>query len=75
PYEEIKKAVPLAVNWQLKEKLLINNVQTPMDIEKLCAIIKESAYKGSIPIETLGMKDPLNEVPVFFNKVSSTLLS
>jgi sugar phosphate isomerase/epimerase len=75
PYEEIKKAVPLAVNWQLKEKLLINNVQTPMDIEKLCAIIKESAYKGSIPIETLGMKDPLNEVPVFFNKVSSILLS
>ena len=75
PYEEIRKSIPLAVNWQFKEKLLINNVQTPMNIEKLCAIIKESNYKGNIPIETLGMKDPINEVPVFFRKVTEKLLS
>ncbi|MEY3920855.1 MAG: hypothetical protein RL634_616 [Bacteroidota bacterium] len=75
PYEEIKRAVPLAVNWQFKEKLLINNVQTPMDIDKLCNIIKSSNYHGTIPIETLGMKDPLNEVPIFFDKVKSSLLS
>lgn len=75
PYEEIKDAVPLAVNWQFKEKLLINNAQTPMDIDRLCNIIKSSDYHGTIPIETLGMKDPLNEVPVFFNKVKTALLS
>ena len=75
PYEEIKNAIPLAVNWQFKEKLLINGVQTPMDIEKLCNIIKSSSYHGTIPIETLGMKDPLNEVPIFFDKVKSSLLS
>jgi len=75
PYEEIKQAVPLAVNWQLKEKLLINGVQTPMNLEKLCEIIKTSDYHGTIPIETLGMKDPINEVPVFFKKVSKLLLS
>lgn len=75
PYEEIKQAVPLAVNWQLKEKLLINGVQTPMNLEKLCEIIKASDYNGTIPIETLGMKDPINEVPVFFKKVSKLLLS
>ena len=74
PYEEIKQAIPLAVNWQLKEKLLINEVQTPMNLEKLCSIIKASEYHGTIPIETLGMKDPVNEVPVFYQKVR-TLLS
>lgn len=75
PYEEIKQSVPLAVNWQLKEKLLINGIQTPMDLERLCNIIKASDYHGTIPIETLGMKDPLNEVPVFFKKVKDVLFS
>ena len=75
PYEEIRKSVPLAVNWQFKEKLMINNVQTPMNIDKLCNIIKSSNYHGTIPIETLGMKDPINEVPTFFEKVKSSLLS
>lgn len=73
PYEEIKKAVPLAVNWQVKEKLLINGIQTPMDLKRLCSIIQSSDYKGNIPIETLGMNDPLNEVPVFYEKVKNHL--
>jgi len=74
PYEEIRKAAPLAVNWQVKEKLLINGVQTPMDLKRLCSIIQSSDYKGNIPIETLGMNDPLNEVPVFYQKVKKQLL-
>lgn len=74
PYEEIRKALPLAVNWQVKEKLLINGVQTPMDLKRLCSIIQSSDYKGNIPIETLGMNDPLNEVPVFYDKVKKHLL-
>jgi sugar phosphate isomerase/epimerase len=73
PYEEIRKAMPLAVNWQVKEKLLINGVQTPMDLKRLCSIIQSSDYKGNVPIETLGMNDPLNEVPVFFDKVKKYL--
>jgi hypothetical protein len=74
PYEEIRKALPLAVNWQVKEKLLINGVQTPMDLKRLCSIIQSSNYRGNIPIETLGMNDPLNEVPVFYDKVKKHLL-
>ena len=74
PYEEIRKSLPLAVNWQVKEKLLINGVQTPMDLKRLCSIIKSSNYRGNVPIETLGMNDPLNEVPVFFDKVKKHLL-
>jgi sugar phosphate isomerase/epimerase len=73
PYEEIKKATPLAVNWQLKEKLLIEGKQTFMNLPKLCKIIKECGYRGNVPIETLGLNDPLNEVPVFFEKVKKTL--
>jgi len=60
---------------QLKEKLLRMGIQTPMDLERLCNIIKASDYHGTIPIETLGMKDPLNEVPVFFNRVKDVLFS
>lgn len=73
PYEEIRKAIPLAVNWQVKEKLLIKGVQTPMNLEKLCNIIKSSAYKGFMPIETLGMQDPKKDIPIFFNAVSDAL--
>ena len=73
PYEEIQKALPLAVNWQVKEKLLINGVQTPMDLKRLCAIIQSSNYRGNIPIETLGMNDPLHEVPVFYQRVKRHL--
>jgi len=73
PYEEIRKAIPLAVNWQVKEKLLIKGVQTPMNLEKLCNIIKSSDYKGFVPIETLGMQDPKKDIPVFFNAVSEAL--
>ena len=73
PYEEIRKAIPLAVNWQVKEKLLIKGVQTPMNLERLCNIIKSSSYKGFMPIENLGMQDPKKDIPVFFNAVSDAL--
>jgi sugar phosphate isomerase/epimerase len=69
PYEEIRKAIPLAVNWQVKEKLLMNGKQVNMDLPKLCRIIKASNYKGNIPIETLGPEDPLVQVPLFFKEV------
>lgn len=73
PYDEIKKVLPLAVNWQVKEKLLVNGVQTPMDLTKLCEIIRNSKYKGNIPIETLGLNDPINQVPIFLKKVTLAL--
>lgn len=69
PYAEITKSTPLAVNWQLKEKLIIDGKQTLMDLPKLCKIIRECGYRGNVPIETLGLNDPINEVPVFFDKV------
>lgn len=69
PYTEISKATPLAVNWQLKEKLIIDGKQILMDLPRLCKIIRECGYRGNVPIETLGLNDPINEVPVFLDKV------
>ncbi len=69
PYAEIAKSTPLAVNWQLKEKLIIDGKQTLMDLPRLCKIIRECGYRGNVPIETLGLNDPINEVPVFIDKV------
>ena len=69
PYAEIAKSTPLAVNWQLKEKLIIDGKQTLMDLLRLCKIIRECGYRGNLPIETLGLNDPINEVPVFIDKV------
>lgn len=73
PYEEIGKVLPLAVNWQVKQKLLIDGQQVPMDLYRLCSIINHSSYKGNVPIETLGLNDPLREVPVFFKKFTQAL--
>lgn len=74
PYEEISKAIPLAVNWQVKEKLLMNGKQVPMNLPRLAGIIKASGYKGNIPIETLGPEDPLAQVVLFFKEVTKYLL-
>ena len=73
PYAEIAQATPLAVNWQLKEKLIIDGKQTLMDLPKLCNIIRNCGYRGNVPIETLGMNDPIREVPVFLDKVSKAM--
>ena len=73
PYKEIEKVTPLAVNWQIKEKLLVHKEQVPMDLERLCSIIRSSKYAGNLPIETLDNKDPFLDIPVFFNKVKNTI--
>ena len=73
PYKEIEKVIPLAVNWQIKEKILMNTMPVPMDLERLCTMIRSSAYAGNLPIETLDNKDPFKDIPVFFNKVNNAL--
>jgi sugar phosphate isomerase/epimerase len=73
PYAEIAQSTSLAVNWQLKEKLIIDGKQTLMDLPRLCKIIRECGYHGNVPIETLGMNDPINEVPVFLDKVRKAM--
>lgn len=73
PYDEIKKSIRHAVNWQVKEKVFINGAEVDTDMQKLVAIIKESGYKGYLPIETLGKGDPKVKVPVLLEKLKTAL--
>jgi sugar phosphate isomerase/epimerase len=69
PYPQIEACIPYAVSWQIKEKVYVNGVETPVDLDKLFGIIKPSGYQGYIPIETLGKGDPREKVELFFKEM------
>ena len=69
PYQQIADTARYAVNWQLKENVFINGVETPADLGKIVTAIKASGYRGYVPIETLGAGDPKIKVPAFLEKV------
>lgn len=71
PYEEIRKLVPHAVSWQLKEQVWYGDKAAPTDLQKIKAIIANAGYRGFMPIETLGEGDPREKVPAFLEKVRS----
>jgi sugar phosphate isomerase/epimerase len=73
PYAEIARAAPYAVNWQVKENIFIGTEQVKVDLGKLIRIIRESGYRGYLPIETLGAGDPKEKVPVFVKEVRAAL--
>jgi sugar phosphate isomerase/epimerase len=74
PYQQIADTARYAVNWQLKENVFINGVETPADLDKIITAIKASGYKGYLPIETLGAGNPKIKVPAFLEKVQKALL-
>jgi sugar phosphate isomerase/epimerase len=57
PYADIARVIPYAVNWQVKE-LLSDRKGGKIDMNKLVAIIRDSNYRGYLPIETLPDPDP-----------------
>ena len=73
PYNEIERNTKYAVTWQIKENVWINGQETPTDFVKLFRIIKNSGYRGYLPLETLGAGDPLEKVPVLLEKVNNAL--
>lgn len=73
PYQQIADTAKYAVNWQLKENVFINGVETPADLDKIIAAIKASGYRGYVPIETLGAGDPKVKVPAFLEKLQKAL--
>ena len=73
PYKEIAQTIPYAVNWQLKETLFVKGVEQKTDLDRLMKIIKESGYRGYLPIETLGEGDPKVKVPLFLNEVREAM--
>ena len=73
PYEEITKNVQHAITWQIKENVWIDGIETPTDFAKLFKIIKKDAYRGYLPLETLGQGDPYEKVPTLLKKVKTAL--
>lgn len=73
PYKEIEQNIKYSVTWQIKENVWIDGKKTPTDLVKLFKIIKNSGYRGYLPIETLGAGDPFKKVPVMLEKVHKAM--
>lgn len=77
PYKEMAKAAPYAVNWQVKTSPFGQNSDIHTDVKKLIGIIKDSGYRGYIPIETLSKEgedyDPYTAVPKFLDEVRAAI--
>lgn len=72
-YQEIEKAIPYAVSWQLKENLYVNGIEQKTDVGKVMTIIKKSGYRGYIPLETLGEGDPKVKVKLFLEEIREAM--
>lgn len=73
PYSEIAKSIPYAVNWQIKEKLTYNGKNDNMDLIRLFKMIRQSSYRGYLPIETLSPGDPFTIIPPFLKQVRDAM--
>jgi sugar phosphate isomerase/epimerase len=66
PYADIALMAPYAVTWQIKETLRSRLDSPRLDVPRLVRIVRESGYRGYLPIETLPMGrrdyDPQEEV-------------
>jgi sugar phosphate isomerase/epimerase len=69
PYRDIAAVAPHAVNWQIKESPVAAGSEVRTDLKKLMTIIRQSGYRGYIPIETLSASgreyNPFDVVPKF----------
>ncbi len=79
PYADLARVAPHAVNWQVKESIRGNDPAYPADVPRLCRIIRDSGYRGYVPIETLVYKDqpydPYVKIPAFAQQVKAALAS
>lgn len=73
PYREIEQTLPYAVNWQVKELVAVNGKEEKIDLSKLVRLLNASAYRGFLPIETLGKGDPNEKVVRFLAEVRNAL--
>jgi sugar phosphate isomerase/epimerase len=73
PYKEIAQSIPYAVNWQLKETVFANGKEQKADLGRLMKIIKDSGYRGYLPLETLGEGDPNVKVPQFLKEIREAM--
>lgn len=73
PYKEIAQSIPYAVNWQLKETVFVDGKEQKVDLNRLMKLVRDSGYRGYLPLETLGDGDPNVKVPRFLNEIREAL--
>lgn len=77
PYADITLMAPYAVNWQIKETMQSTLKSPRVDLSKLVKIIRQSGYRGYVPIETLSMGrkdyDPAAEVTKLLTELRAAL--
>lgn len=77
PYEDIAAVMPYAVNMQIKESPFGRESTVRTDLKRLVRIIRESGYRGYLPIETLSVPgqpyDPFTVVPKFLEELCEAL--
>ncbi|GAB3988673.1 hypothetical protein GCM10028807_11840 [Spirosoma daeguense] len=73
PYAQIANVAPYAATWQIKENLFVDGKEVPTDLAKIVKIVRESGYRGYLPIETLGKGDPKEKVATFYKKVKTAI--
>jgi sugar phosphate isomerase/epimerase len=81
PYAEMAKAAPYAVNWQIKQSPLgvESEEASPTDLKRLLHVVRDSGYRGYLPIETLsprgggGVYDPFVVVPKFLKELREAI--
>ncbi len=74
PYQEIQNTARFAINWQVKEKIYLNGKEEEVNLKKLVGIIRESGYRGYLPVETLPPSDPRIAVPALVKKLKKALM-
>ncbi len=78
PYVDIAKAMPYAVNLQIKESPFGAASPIRIDVKRLVKILRETGYRGYCPIETLMVKgqpyDPFVKVPAFLKEIREALI-
>lgn len=72
PYAEMAKVAPYAVNWQVKQSPWGEESDVPMDFIRLLKIVRQSGYRGYLPIETLE-SDPFTAVPAMIRKLRAAI--
>ena len=73
PYEEIAKAAPYAVTWQIKEIVTFQGREEKINLNKIVNILRNVGYRGYIPIEHVGEGDPKIVVPRFLKEVREAI--
>ena len=77
PYADMAQCAPYAVNWQVKQSAFGEDSDIQMDLVRLIKIVRDSGYRGYLPIETLSPKgkiyDPFTVVPAFLKQLRDAI--